>query len=567
MIFHAINGTVTNWSRLRHFDFGFHFRFRFDFRFDFIFHFDFDFDFDFHLILIYVLIFKFHFRFRFLFNFFQTVISCCFITKLSTNNFQPSTQFIMIFNSYIFIAFFAVVLFLHNLPISWRAKKINLLLASYIFYAAWNPPFILLLWLSTVIDFFVGRALYTQTDKRKKNLLLVISLIGNLGMLCFFKYGTFLLENFTTHVNAMGINFHPAKPNIILPAGISFYTFTTLCYTIDMYRKHSKPVASLLDFSLFVTFFPHLVAGPIVRPEQLVPQFESPRTATQKQMFEGLLLLSFGLFMKVVLADAMLSGAADTVFSAHGMLPTLDAWMGVLAFSGQIFFDFAGYSSCAIGVALCLGFVLPRNFNYPYAAIGFTDFWRRWHITLSSWLRDYLYIPLGGNRFGAARMYFSLMVTMLIGGLWHGANWTFVVWGGLHGLFLVIEKFFTDRSAPTTQNTATKNFLLAALTFFLVLITWVFFRASTFTQAGELLTSMFGFAPAESQGVLTSLAILKVSIIIPCMLIGHWFMRNTTLLDWAYNISWWRLSFVWSTMIIFLILAQESSGSFIYFQF
>src|SRR6266496_4948257 len=182
----------------------------------------------------------------------------------------------MLFNSYTFIAFFTVMLILHNLPFPWKIKKINLLIASYIFYAAWNPPFILLLWLSTVVDFFVGRALYTQENKHKKRLLLVVSLIGNLGMLCFFKYGGFLLENFTTLVNAVGINFHPAKPNIILPAGISFYTFTTLCYTIDMYKHKSKPVKSMLDFALFVTFFPHLVAGPIVRPPQLVPQFLEP---------------------------------------------------------------------------------------------------------------------------------------------------------------------------------------------------------------------------------------------------------------------------------------------------
>src|SRR5882757_2271475 len=304
----------------------------------------------------------------------------------------------MVFNSYTFVVFFVIMLLLHNLPISWKAKKVNLLLASYVFYAAWNPPFILLLWLSTVVDFFVGRALYTQKNKHKRRVLLVVSLIGNLGMLCFFKYGSFLLENFVHLTDVLGINFHPAKPNIILPAGISFYTFTTLCYTIDMYHRKSQPVRSLLDFSLFVTFFPHLVAGPIVRPHQLVPQFETPRQATQQQLMQGLFLLSLGLFMKVVLADTLLAATANTIFGFQRSLPGLDAWIGVLAFSGQIFFDFAGYSTCAIGVAMSLGFILPENFRYPYAAIGFADFWKRWHITLSSWLRDYLYIPLGGNR-------------------------------------------------------------------------------------------------------------------------------------------------------------------------
>ena len=263
----------------------------------------------------------------------------------------------MVFNSYTFIVFFIIILVLHNLPISWKAKKINLLLASYIFYAAWNPPFILLLWLATVVDYFVGRALYKQENVTKKRLLLVLSLLGNIGMLVFFKYGGFLLDNFVSLVNLFGVDFHLAKPNIILPAGISFYTFTTLCYTIDMYHKRSEPVKSLLDFSLFVTFFPHLVAGPIVRPPQLVPQFETPRKANTQQMINGLLLLSLGLFMKVVLADAMLSATADSVFGFVGPLATVDTWIGVLAFSGQIFFDFAGYSTCAIGAAMCLGFM------------------------------------------------------------------------------------------------------------------------------------------------------------------------------------------------------------------
>ncbi len=417
----------------------------------------------------------------------------------------------MIFNSYTFIAFFVIMLVLHNLPLSWKVKKINLLLASYIFYAAWNPPFILLLWLSTIVDFFVGRALYAVENKHKKRLLLVLSLMGNLGMLCFFKYGGFLLENFTVLVNAIGIDFHPAKPDIILPAGISFYTFTTLCYTIDMYKRKSKPVKSLLDFSLFVSFFPHLVAGPIVRPPQLVPQFETPRKATQQQLMQGLFLFSLGLFMKVVLADTLLASSADTIFNFSRPLLALDAWMGVLAFSGQIFFDFAGYSTCAIGVAMCLGFALPENFRYPYAAIGFSDFWRRWHITLSTWLRDYLYIPLGGNRKGEIRTYINLMITMLLGGLWHGASWTFVVWGALHGSYLWAEKLIRERFVkipaeigkkinikraslmpPFFKSNTLNNFFIAMFTFFLVNVTWVFFRAADFTTARRLLKSMFG---------------------------------------------------------------------------
>jgi alginate O-acetyltransferase complex protein AlgI len=502
----------------------------------------------------------------------------------------------MLFNSYTFVVFFIVILVLHNLTkLPWTFKKVNLLLASYVFYAAWNPPFILLLWLSTVVDYFVGRALYTQENKNKRKLLLVVSLIGNLGMLCFFKYGGFLLENFVTLTNALGWNFHPAKPSIILPAGISFYTFTTLCYTIDMYKRKSKPVKTLLDFSLFVTFFPHLVAGPIVRPPQLVPQFYTPRTANQQQLMQGLLLLTIGLFMKVVLADSMLASSADSVFNTKAVVMPLDAWMGVLAFSGQIFFDFAGYSTCAVGVAYCLGFVLPQNFRYPYAAIGFSDFWRRWHITLSAWLRDYLYIPLGGNRKGNFRTYVNLMITMLLGGLWHGANWTFVVWGGLHGTYLCVERFFRSRISPGSQSPkeemqletsstppvvvatasfapaffskkTSQRFFTALFTFFLVNITWVFFRSQDFSTAWRILGSMFGKVK-DGTPVLQNLAMIKVALIVFLMVAIHWYMRDRYVLDLVAKMKWWIVGIAWSVVLLLLIWSQESSSSFIYFQF
>ncbi len=490
----------------------------------------------------------------------------------------------MIFNSYTFIVFFIIMLVLHNLPFPWKVKKVNLLLASYIFYAAWNPPFILLLWLSTIVDFFVGRALYLEQNKYRKKLLLVISLTGNLGMLCFFKYGSFLLENFVDLVNLIGIDFHPAKPDIILPAGISFYTFTTLCYTIDMYKRKSKPVKSMLDFSLFVSFFPHLVAGPIVRPPQLVPQFETPHKATQQQMMQGLFLLSLGLFMKVVLADTLMASPADTVFDFSRPLLALDAWMGVLAFSGQIFFDFAGYSTCAIGVAMCLGFVLPENFRYPYAAVGFSDFWRRWHITLSSWLRDYLYIPLGGNRKGEVKTYINLMITMLLGGLWHGASWTFVVWGALHGSYLCVEKFIMGRFVkvpgeiekninikrasliPFFKSNTLNNFFLAIFTFFLVNVTWVFFRATDFSIAKRMLKSMFGQANYGA-ALLSTLDIIIVTVVITLMVLIHWRMRNKSVLQVARNTKWWVVSLVWAIMIIAIIISQKSGDAFIYFQF
>jgi D-alanyl-lipoteichoic acid acyltransferase DltB (MBOAT superfamily) len=302
---------------------------------------------------------------------------------------------------------------------------------------------------------------------------------------------------------------------------------------------------------------------------------------------QGLLLLSLGLFMKVVLADSILSNPANTVFNSRQVLSTLDAWMGVLAFSGQIFFDFAGYSTCAIGVASCLGFVLPHNFLFPYAAIGFSDFWRRWHITLSAWLRDYLYIPLGGNRNGKIRTYFNIMITMLLGGLWHGANWTFVVWGALHGFYLWVEKIIADirkdKAKPLAltpieevgvlgpvpeifKRKTISNFMLALFTFFLINVTWVFFRSPDFISAWGLLTSMFSHV-SNGAVLLSTLSMIKIAVIIIAVVIFHWMMRNTRVLIVAEKMPWWLLGIIWSAMLLMLILSQESSSAFIYFQF
>jgi D-alanyl-lipoteichoic acid acyltransferase DltB (MBOAT superfamily) len=297
----------------------------------------------------------------------------------------------MLFNSLTFVLFFAFVLTLHNLPLPWRVKKTNLLLASYLFYAAWNPPFVLLLWLSTVVDWTVARRIHAEERTGRRRLWLMASIGVNLGVLGYFKYGEFLLQNWQAFMASFGVDYTPPAWSIVLPVGISFYTFQTMAYSLDVYLKRAAPAKSLLDFSLFVTFFPQLVAGPIVRPTQLIPQFAEPRRASTKQLRWGLALMTIGLFNKIVIADGFLAPAADAVYGAETPLPALDAWLGTLAFSGQIFCDFAGYSTTAIGIALCLGFSLPNNFQFPYAAIGFSDFWRRWHISLSSWLRDYLY--------------------------------------------------------------------------------------------------------------------------------------------------------------------------------
>ncbi|MDQ3420690.1 MAG: MBOAT family protein [Acidobacteriota bacterium] len=473
----------------------------------------------------------------------------------------------MIFNSLTFIVFFLVVLALHNLPLPWRAKKFNLLVASYIFYAVWNPPFVLLLVGSTVIDWIAARRLSEADRPAARRFWLGLSLLGNLGALSFFKYGNFLLQNWQAAMSSIGVQYQAPEWNIILPVGISFYTFQTLSYTLDVYLRRSKPLTSFLDFALFVTFFPQLVAGPIVRPGQLVPQFATPRIATARQLAWGLALMTVGLFEKVVIADGALAPTVDAVFGARAPVGFVDAWIGTLAFSGQIFCDFAGYSTTAIGAALCLGFSLPNNFRYPYAAIGFSDFWRRWHISLSTWLRDYLYIPLGGNRRGVARTYVNLLLTMLIGGLWHGANWTFVAWGGLHGLYLAVERWLAGRFAGSRAwNTTSGRVVLALVTYLLVNITWVFFRSPTFGGAAGMLIGMAGLQ-AAAVPVLATTDLLLSGFCILAIVCSHWIMRDRSLEELAEQVPTFAFAPAWATMLFLVITSQGSGEAFIYFQF
>ena len=471
----------------------------------------------------------------------------------------------MVFNSLTFVVFFACVLVLHNLPLSWTTKKVNLLIASYIFYAAWNPPFIILLWVSTVVDWYAAQGLVKAKREAARHAWMLLSVVANLGMLAYFKYGQFMLDNFTALMTAMGWAYHPAKYDIVLPVGISFYTFATMSYTLDVYLRRAAPARNLLDYALFVTFFPHLVAGPIMRPTELVPQFEQPRKASADQLRFGLALMTLGLFNKIVLADSFLSHVAESVYDADKVPGALDAWAATLAFSGQIFCDFAGYSTTAIGAALCLGFAMPDNFRFPYAAVGFSDFWRRWHITLSAWLRDYLYIPLGGNKHGAARTYVALSGTMLLGGLWHGASWTFVVWGGLHGFYLAVERFLRSRFANYKPGPLV-FVALGLLTYALVNITWVFFRAKTFGKAWTVLNGMFG-QNAATKPILATSALVFVATIVGGLVLTHWFMRARTLESVVARAHPVVLCAVWGLLAFALVIAQGSGASFIYFQF
>lgn len=471
----------------------------------------------------------------------------------------------MLFNSLSFIVFLVLVLIMYYTKLlSWTGKKRMLLFASYVFYGLWNPPLVILLWISTIVDYVAGKKLSIEENERKRKLWLMLSLVVNLGFLTFFKYRDFLLDNFTTVVNSYGYGYKTKPLDIILPMGISFYTFQTMSYTIDMYKRKMEPARTFLDFALYVTFFPQLVAGPIVRAQDLITQFYEEKKATVNQFIWGIFLLTIGLFQKVVMADTLLSETADEIFGSDKVLSFWDAWSGTLAFSGQIFFDFAGYSTCAIGIALMLGIILPDNFKYPYASLGFSDLWKRWHISLSSWLRDYLYIPLGGNRNGILKMYVALMVTMLLGGLWHGAAWTFIAWGGLHGTYLILERL--QRKYIPFKITAKNGIFLAFITFTCVNITWVFFRAREFGTAWNMIKSMLLFN-TNGEKVLEQFDIIKVMVVIAILFLCHWFMRNTSMKEVSLKTPSWVLGVFWAIMFFLIVISQGSGEQFIYFQF
>lgn len=479
----------------------------------------------------------------------------------------------MLFNSLTFVLFLLVVLGLYYSLRNWRQQKWLLLISSYFFYAAWNPPFVLLLMFSTAVDWFIAKAIAGTQEQRRKRLLLIISLISNLGLLAYFKYGNFMLENFITLSEQFGIAFTPAKLDIVLPIGISFYTFQTLSYTLDVYRGKLQPARSWLDFAFFVTFFPQLVAGPIVRASDFLPQCVTPRKASMDQLGWGLALISFGVFSKVVLSDKILAPLADAGYAHIHLLTSLDAWVTVLAFSGQIFFDFSGYSTAAIGAALCFGFVLPDNFKAPYMAIGFSDFWRRWHISLSTWLKDYLYIPLGGNRIAATRTYFNLLFTMLVGGLWHGASWLFVVWGGLHGLYLALEHLLRARFSQYIHlpRSDLLKLSLGVMTFLVVSITWIFFRADSLDNAMALLGKLLFLIPSPDNPMLQDYPADNVPtafLLLIALLSWHWLTRESSLeaifqrLPLAVRCA--ALSYA---LLALIFTTGGDSRAFIYFQF
>ncbi len=420
----------------------------------------------------------------------------------------------MLFPTFTFAIFFIIVM-----PLSWLTMphparwRLFIIAASYVFYAWWDPRYVLLLAGSTLGNQAVAHAIHRARSIPARRLLLGLGVAGNVGVLAYFKYWNFAATSGQNVLGTIGLHVSPPLLSTVIPVGVSFYTFMAIAYVVDVYRGDFAPV-SLSRFAVFLSFFPHLVAGPIVRPAELIPQFERPRDPRTVDATRGFALILGGLFLKVVLATTC-STLADAVFGSPRAHSALEVLVGIYAYAVQIFSDFCGYTSIAIGVAVLLGFALPQNFDNPYRAPSLQDFWRRWHMTLSRWLRDYVYIPLGGNRHGRGATYRNLGLTMLIGGLWHGAAWTFVFWGGLHGAGLAGERFRADRRrrlglAPP-PDTPGRRALSRLATFHFVCLAWVFFRADSFGNAGavlaRLLTGWGRPSPGITTGVIAAIAV------------------------------------------------------------
>jgi alginate O-acetyltransferase complex protein AlgI len=475
----------------------------------------------------------------------------------------------MPFNSFTFVLFFAAVLVIHSLPLPRILRKCNLLAASSLFYAAWDPRYVTLLLFSTAVN-GVGAELIAHWDGRPRirRVVLWISVILNLGLLATFKYGNQILGLWQTASDLFGFAYTPPKMTILLPIGLSFFTFQAMSYTIDVYRRTIKP-ASILHLALFISFFPVLLAGPILRAGQFVPQCAISRRATGSEFAWGLSLLTLGLFMKVTLADHLLSPVVRQVYDVAIRPDTLSAWTGTMAFAAQDYCDFAGYSTCAMGIAFCLGFVIPANFRAPFASIGFRDVWQRWHITLVAWMRDYVFNPLGGVYKGYIRAAVNVMIVMLLIGLWHGATVSFLTFGFLHGMFLIGETLAQRtrlRSMRLWRGRLGKLFLWA-VTMVLCLIAFVFYRAASVEQARWMLVSMFGAVDTSSSFRLSDENFLIVLVIAECLVIAHGLCRNTRLEAIAVRVPWWSVSVALVLMLVAIILSSGESQGFLYFQY
>jgi len=472
----------------------------------------------------------------------------------------------MLFNSLQFVPFFVVV-YLVYLALQRRGQNRWLLVASYVFYGAWNWAFLSLIALSTVIDYSLALAMARTDDQPRRKRLLICSLISNLGILAFFKYANFFAASFAELMGGFGVEVQPWVLDVVLPVGISFYTFQTLSYTIDVYRKQLEPTRDFLDFALFVAFFPQLVAGPIERASRLLPQILKPRTVTWEGFGSGCWLILAGTFKKVVVADNI-GRLVDLIYGDPEASTGLEVIVATWAFAWQIYCDFSGYTDVARGLSRLMGFELMLNFNLPYLALNPADFWRRWHISLSSWLRDYLYISLGGNRGGSLLTYRNLGLTMLLGGLWHGAAWTYVLWGAYQGTLLIVHRLcqpLLDKVAPRGKLASRAWWLLRVLVMFqLACMGWMIFRADSWAH----LSALFGRAVSDFSAGDVALWLPGLALLV-LPLAGFQILqgltgRLDTVLRWPAPLR--VVTYVVITFAI-IILGEDHGAPFIYFQF
>ncbi len=469
----------------------------------------------------------------------------------------------MVFSSPLFLFYFLLLSLVvyYGSPMRWR--HLGLTVLSNVFYGWWNPWFVLLMFGSTAVDY--GCGLLIARGKHRK-LGVMLSVTSNLALLGFFKYCYFAYASLSAAAQALGSSLPEAPAwmtGIVLPMGISFYVFQSMSYCIDLYRGHAPPARNFVDFACFVSLYPQLVAGPIVRYGSIAHQLQH-RTHSVEGFTAGVARFCLGFVKKILLADAM-GQLADTAFKAGpGSLGMLAAWLGVVAYAFQIYFDFSAYSDMAIGLGRMFGFRFVENFNSPYQSRSITEFWRRWHISLSTFLRDYLYIPLGGNRKGVRRTYVNLMTVMLIGGLWHGAQWTFVIWGGIHGMMLAVERMLGQK--PTHPGWASSWRVL--VTFVILLITWVFFRAENFTVARSYLTAMFGFAQTADTAMLLTAVLTSraATFYFAVAAIIVWFCPNSQVL--LQRLTAWKVVLCLLLFVVAVaMMFQQGYSPFLYFQF
>ena len=473
----------------------------------------------------------------------------------------------MLFNTGRFALFFSLV-FLANLLLGkrWRAQNVVLVLASQWFYACWDYRFLGLLWFSMLVDYFVALRLDGSIDARRRKWLITLSVSVQLGILGLFKYLNFFVDSGAALLSRLGFDAHPIALGIVLPVGISFYTFQTMSYTIDVYRRVMPAERNLLSFATFVSLFPQLVAGPIERARRMLPQINAPRSLSPEALYSGATLILFGLYKKVFIADN-LATVVDRAFAHTDSLTRAEALLALYAFAFQIYGDFSGYTDIARGTAKLLGFDFALNFRHPYLARNPSDFWQRWHISLSSWLRDYLYIPLGGNRRGAARTLLNLFLTMLLGGLWHGASWTFVLWGVYHGLLLVVHRLLEPISARIRPRGVFAgglwSVLRCTLMFHLVVLGWLPFRAHDLLEVKQVLLGLLQRG-GELGDALTSAKWLGACTVLLMLLEFAEELRPNFLARRRF----WTRGLVYAAVLLSLFIAGAPGGqTFIYFQF